>query len=176
MPSKRSKNRAKLLLLDGYSLAFRAFYALPEDLMTSDGTHTNAAYGFTSMLIWKSRTSLRYWPGSASPITYNNTALWLNTLEKHLGWPTLQKAMATYFDRWKFRHPKQQVRNAISPIASPDHVQIVPGLPKTRSGKIMRRILRQIAAADYDQLGDVSTLADPSVVDKIVAEHRAQAR
>jgi hypothetical protein len=48
----------------------------------------------------------RYWPGSASPITYNKTALWLNTLEKHLGWPTLQKAMATFFDRWKFRHPK----------------------------------------------------------------------
>src|ERR687898_908271 len=43
--------RPKLLLLDGYSLAFRAFYALPEDLQTSDGTHTNAAYGFTAMLI-----------------------------------------------------------------------------------------------------------------------------
>jgi hypothetical protein len=48
----------------------------------------------------------RYWPGSASAITYNKTALWLNTLENHLGWPTLQKAMATYFERWKFRHPK----------------------------------------------------------------------
>ncbi len=48
----------------------------------------------------------RYWPGSASAITYNKTALWLNTLERYLGWPTLQKAMATYFDRWKFRHPK----------------------------------------------------------------------
>ena len=48
----------------------------------------------------------RYWPGSASPITYNKTALWLHTLEKHLGWPTLQKGMATFFDRWKFRHPK----------------------------------------------------------------------
>ncbi|MGH9350068.1 MAG: M1 family metallopeptidase [Vicinamibacterales bacterium] len=48
----------------------------------------------------------RYWPESAGAITYNKTALWLNTLEKHLGWPTLQKGMATYFDRWKFRHPK----------------------------------------------------------------------
>jgi hypothetical protein len=48
----------------------------------------------------------RYWPGSASAITYNKTALWLNTLERHLGWPVLQKAMATYFERWKFRHPK----------------------------------------------------------------------
>src|SRR5919106_5880545 len=45
------KQRPKLLLLDGYSLAFRAFYALPEDLQTTDGTHTNAVYGFTAMLI-----------------------------------------------------------------------------------------------------------------------------
>jgi len=51
MPPKTKKKRAKLLLLDGYSLAFRAFYALPEDLQTTDGTHTNAVYGFTSMLI-----------------------------------------------------------------------------------------------------------------------------
>ena len=49
--------------------------------------------------------------------------------------------------------------------------QIVPGLPKTRSGKIMRRILRKIAADRHDELGDVSTLADPSVVEKIVQEH-----
>jgi hypothetical protein len=50
--------------------------------------------------------TFRYWPGSASAITYNKTALWLNTLENHIGWPTLQKAMAAYFERWKFRHPK----------------------------------------------------------------------
>ena len=50
-------------------------------------------------------------------------------------------------------------------------VQIVPGLPKTRSGKIMRRILRKIAADRHDELGDVSTLADPSVVEKIVHQH-----
>lgn len=49
--TKSSKKRPKLLLLDGYSLAFRAFYALPEDLQTTDGTHTNAVYGFTAMLI-----------------------------------------------------------------------------------------------------------------------------
>src|ERR671915_920925 len=49
--TKSSKKRPKLLLLDGYSLAFRAFYALPEDLQTTDGTHTNSVYGFTSMLI-----------------------------------------------------------------------------------------------------------------------------
>ncbi|MDF1561498.1 MAG: acetate--CoA ligase [Deltaproteobacteria bacterium] len=67
---------------------------------------------------------------------------------------------------------KEQVRQAISPIAQPDRIQLVPGLPKTRSGKIMRRILRKIASAEYDQLGDTSTLADPSVVDAIVAGHR----
>jgi hypothetical protein len=50
--------------------------------------------------------TFRYWPGAASPITYNKTALWLNTLEKHLGWPTLQKAMSAYFERWQFRHPQ----------------------------------------------------------------------
>ena len=49
--------------------------------------------------------------------------------------------------------------------------QIVPGLPKTRSGKIMRRILRKIAADKHDELGDVSTLADPSVVERIVQKH-----
>ncbi len=51
MAPKTKKKRPKLLLLDGYSLAFRAFYALPEDLQTTDGTFTNAVYGFTSMLI-----------------------------------------------------------------------------------------------------------------------------
>ncbi len=61
------------------------------------------------------------------------------------------------------------VRVQIGPIAAPDHVQFAPGLPKTRSGKIMRRILRKIAAGEVDGLGDVSTLADPAVVDDLVA-------
>jgi acetyl-CoA synthetase len=60
------------------------------------------------------------------------------------------------------------VRREISPIAAPDLVQWAPGLPKTRSGKIMRRILRKIAADDYQSLGDISTLADPTVVDDLV--------
>ncbi len=60
------------------------------------------------------------------------------------------------------------VRKEIGPIASPDLLQWAPGLPKTRSGKIMRRILRKIAANEHDQLGDISTLADPSVVDHLV--------
>lgn len=64
------------------------------------------------------------------------------------------------------------VRTDIGPIATPDLIQWAPGLPKTRSGKIMRRILRKIAANEYDQLGDTSTLADPAVVDDLV-ENRA---
>jgi len=60
------------------------------------------------------------------------------------------------------------VRKEIGPIASPDLIQWAPGLPKTRSGKIMRRILRKIAENDYSNLGDTSTLADPSVVDDLI--------
>ena len=63
----------------------------------------------------------------------------------------------------------QWVRKEIGPIASPDVIQWAPGLPKTRSGKIMRRILRKIAEGDASNLGDISTLADPSVVDDLVA-------
>ena len=66
----------------------------------------------------------------------------------------------------------QWVRNDIGPIASPDFIQWAPGLPKTRSGKIMRRILRKIAANEHDQLGDTSTLADPAVVDDLVGNRR----
>jgi len=62
----------------------------------------------------------------------------------------------------------QWVRKEIGPIATPDLIQWAPGLPKTRSGKIMRRILRKIAANEYDQLGDTTTLADPSVVTHLV--------
>ena len=61
------------------------------------------------------------------------------------------------------------VRKEIGPIATPDMIQWAPGLPKTRSGKIMRRILRKIAANEYDNLGDTSTLADPSVVKDLIA-------
>ena len=71
---------------------------------------------------------------------------------------------------------KQAVRSEIGPFATPDMI-IVTGLPKTRSGKIMRRILRKTAAAEEDQLGDVTTLADPSVVDVLIAKvKKAQKR
>ena len=63
---------------------------------------------------------------------------------------------------------KQLVRKIIGPIAKPEHVQIVSGLPKTRSGKIMRRILRKVASKDLSNLGDISTLLNPEVVEEII--------
>ena len=70
----------------------------------------------------------------------------------------------------------QWVRKEIGPIASPDLLQWAPNLPKTRSGKIMRRILRKIAEDEPSQLGDVSTLADPTVVDDLVDNRMNRAR
>lgn len=67
---------------------------------------------------------------------------------------------------------KQWVRKEIGPIATPDLIQIAPGLPKTRSGKIMRRILRKIAENDYSNLGDISTLADPGVVEDLISNRQ----
>jgi acetyl-CoA synthetase len=67
---------------------------------------------------------------------------------------------------------KAHVRNEIGPIATPDIIHFAPGLPKTRSGKIMRRILRKIGADEFDALGDTSTLADPTVVENLIARHK----
>ncbi len=67
------------------------------------------------------------------------------------------------------------VRKDIGPIASPDLIQFAPGLPKTRSGKIMRRILRKIAEDDFGALGDTSTLADPAVVDDLIDNRQNRA-
>ena len=64
------------------------------------------------------------------------------------------------------------IRSKIGPIATPDRIQFSPGLPKTRSGKIMRRILRKIASNESDQLGDTSTLADPSVVESLIVGYK----
>jgi acetyl-CoA synthetase len=63
---------------------------------------------------------------------------------------------------------KEQVRHVIGPIATPDIIHIVPGLPKTRSGKIMRRLLRKIAEGQRGDLGDTSTLAEPAVVEQLI--------
>ena len=69
---------------------------------------------------------------------------------------------------------EEQVRHAIGPIAKPGRIQInTPGLPKNRSGKIMRRILRKIAEGEYNALGNIATLADPTVVEKRVETHKA---
>jgi len=66
------------------------------------------------------------------------------------------------------------VRSEIGPIAKPDVIQWAPGLPKTRSGKIMRRILRKVATNELDSLGDTSTLADPGVVDDLISQRANQ--
>ncbi len=63
---------------------------------------------------------------------------------------------------------KQIVRKEIGPIATPQIIHFVPDLPKTRSGKIMRRIIRKIANKDYDNLGDLSTLTNPDIIDIII--------
>jgi acetyl-CoA synthetase len=63
---------------------------------------------------------------------------------------------------------KQQVRQDIGSFAIPSNFQIVSGLPKTRSGKIMRRILKKIAVGEYDDLGNITTLADSSVVEELI--------
>ncbi len=68
---------------------------------------------------------------------------------------------------------REQVRRVIGPVATPDMILVAPGLPKTRSGKIMRRILRKIAAGEYSGLGDVTTLAEPQIVDALIARHRS---
>ena len=70
---------------------------------------------------------------------------------------------------------QQCVRKEIGPIAKPDLIQWAPGLPKTRSGKIMRRILRKVAADDFSELGDTSTLADPGVVDDLIENRQNRA-
>ena len=78
---------------------------------------------------------------------------------------TLMKdAQGSASDSALMRELEELVRAEIGPIAKPDKIQWAPGLPKTRSGKIMRRILRKIASKDFENLGDTSTLADPSVV------------
>jgi acetyl-CoA synthetase len=69
---------------------------------------------------------------------------------------------------------KEQVRQVIGGFAAPDVIHVAAGLPKTRSGKIMRRILRKIAAAEYDGLGDITTLAEPEVVERLIEEHKAR--
>ena len=70
------------------------------------------------------------------------------------------------------RELKLWVRKQIGVVATPDFIQFAPGLPKTRSGKIMRRILRKIAANEHEQLGDTTTLADPGVVKSLVENRK----
>jgi acetyl-CoA synthetase len=70
-----------------------------------------------------------------------------------------------------YKQVRQIVRAKIGPLASPETIQIAEGLPKTRSGKIMRRVLKKVALGDTTQLGDTSALVDPSVVDTLISGH-----
>jgi len=78
------------------------------DIVSSRETDEDDLEGYREVAEWDvpATPSFRYWPGSAGGISYSKTALWLNTLERHLGWPVLRKILSTYFERWKFRHPK----------------------------------------------------------------------
>ena len=78
------------------------------DIPLSRATDGNRLSGYrpAARMDAQATPTFRYWPGTASPITYNKTALWLNTLERHLGWDVLQRIMSTYFQRWAFRHPR----------------------------------------------------------------------
>ena len=80
------------------------------DIPIDRATDGNRLHGYRPVATWEVQATptWRYWPGSASAITYNKTALWLHTLERHLGWTTLQRAMSTFFQRWAFRHPAPQ--------------------------------------------------------------------
>ena len=69
---------------------------------------------------------------------------------------------------------QQQVRDKIGAVATPEHIYWVSGLPKTRSGKVMRRILRKIAQHEFDDIGDTSTLEDPTIVEKLIAEQKKE--
>jgi len=82
------------------------------------------------------------------------------------------KAGVDFEDEAISKELNSTVRDVIGPIASPDHIQITPSLPKTRSGKIMRRILRKIAENNFSDLGDTSTLADPTVVDDLISNRK----
>jgi Peptidase family M1 domain len=79
-----------------------------DDIRLSRATDGNRLSGYrdNAEADAQATPTFQYWPGTATFITYNKTALWLHTLERHLGWPVLQRIMSTYFERWKFRHPQ----------------------------------------------------------------------
>jgi hypothetical protein len=91
------------------------FRDIAQDRVDGDGI---SSYRQAARIDVPSTPSWRYWPAAGGPLSYSKTALWLHTLENHLGWPTFRKCLATYFERWKFRHPKPadffQVVNQVS--------------------------------------------------------------
>ena len=115
----------------GAGLAIRTIYALRyfggfvpwvfRDIALDRETEATAwpAIGATAKSDAQSTPSFRYFPATGGSITYNKTALWLNTLERWLGWPTLQRILSTYFARWKFKHPEAGRFLRASPTRSP---------------------------------------------------------
>jgi acetyl-CoA synthetase len=101
--------------------------------------------------------------GYPHPIKGQGIYCYVTLMSGHEGSDTLRQELVKH------------VRTEIGPIAAPDKIQFAPGLPKTRSGKIMRRILRKIAEDDFGALGDTSTLADPAVVDDLIANRQNKA-
>ncbi|MBY3199090.1 AMP-binding enzyme, partial [Rhizobium laguerreae] len=101
--------------------------------------------------------------GYPHPIKGQGIYCYVTLMSGHEGSDTLRQELVKH------------VRAEIGPIAAPDKIQFAPGLPKTRSGKIMRRILRKIAEDDFGALGDTSTLADPAVVDDLIANRQNKA-
>jgi acetyl-CoA synthetase len=101
--------------------------------------------------------------GYPHPIKGQGIYCYVTLMAGHEGSDTLRQELVKH------------VRAEIGPIAAPDKIQFAPGLPKTRSGKIMRRILRKIAEDDFGALGDTSTLADPAVVDDLIANRQNKA-
>ncbi|MDR9803257.1 AMP-binding enzyme, partial [Rhizobium hidalgonense] len=98
--------------------------------------------------------------GYPHPIKGQGIYCYVTLMAGHEGTDTLRQELVKH------------VRAEIGPIAAPDKIQFAPGLPKTRSGKIMRRILRKIAEDDFGALGDTSTLADPAVVDDLIGNRQ----
>ena len=118
-----------------------------------------------SLTILPARLSSPLLPSSRAYSLFNFPELWVNQRSLSSGFAYDPKDEASLVKELVL-----QVRKVIGPFAAPKKIFIVPDLPKTRSGKIMRRIIRKISSGEGDQLGDLSTLADPSVVDAIKAK------
>src|SRR5262249_36021456 len=130
-----------------------------DDVINVSGHRLGTAEG-ESALVAHDKVSEAAVVGYPHPIKGQGIYAYVTLMAGEKGEETLRKELI------------QWVRKEIGPFAAPDLIQFAPGLPKTRSGKIMRRILRKIAEDDFGALGDTSTLADPAVVDDLVTNRQ----